>query len=303
MRCKVAFIFGIWFMATLGCTKAVAVPLTVVYPQVKAPYDEIFKQIIRGVEHQQQGQVQLVEIDSSTSVDQVAKDLAKDPTTQVIALGKSSYQVAQQVQRTNAVVVGALPLQSSNLAGISLLTDPKVLLDSLKMLAPSITRVHVVYSESSRWLINAAIEQAPNYGIELVAEQVNDLKEAVNRYQDLLQTIDPATSAVWLPLDTITVNEQVILPKVLEMAWERNIVLFSSKPEHAKRGVLFSTFPDHFELGRELVIMVQQLQQGKIPASLVPLQQVQLAVNLRTAAHLGMEYKQEVLRKIAITFK
>jgi putative ABC transport system substrate-binding protein len=202
MRCRVAILIGIWFLATLVCTKVVAEPLTVVYPQVKAPYDEIFKQIIRGVEHQQQGHLQLVEIDSTTSLDQVAKDLAKDPTIQVIALGKSSYQVAQQVQRTNAVVVGALPLQSSNLAGISLLTDPKVLLDSLKMLAPSITRVHVVYSESSRWLINAAIEQAPNYGIEVVAEQVNDLKEAVNRYQDCkVSTQPPVPSGCrWMPL-------------------------------------------------------------------------------------------------------
>jgi putative ABC transport system substrate-binding protein len=160
-----------------------------------------------------------------------------------------------------------------------------------------------VYSESSRWLIQIAVAQAAAFGIEVIAEEVKDLKDAVKTYQDLLQNIDPASNAVWLPFDAITANEQVILPQVLELAWERNIVLFSSKPEHAKRGALFSTFPDHFELGRELVILVQQLQQGTAAATVVPLQQVQLAVNLRTAAHLGMEYKQEVLRQIPITFR
>ncbi len=303
MRCKVVFVFAVCLLAGLGWTRALAEPLTVVYPQVKAPYDEIFKQIIQGIEYQQQGNLQLVALDANSQLQQIAVDIAKDPGTSVIALGKSGYQVARQIQRTNPVVVGALPLQSSGLAGISLLTDPKVLLESLKMLAPSVRKVYVVYSESSRWLIQTAIEQAANYDIEIVAEQVTDLKAALSRYQDLLTTLDPATSALWLPLDSITANEQVILPKVLEIAWERNIVLFSSKPEHAKRGVLFSTFPDHFELGRELVIKLQQLQMGKVPATLVPLRQVQLAVNLRTAAHLGMEYKQEVLRKIAITFK
>lgn len=303
MRCKVVYLFAVCLMAALGWPRALAEPLTVVYPQVKAPYDEIFKQIIQGIEHQQQGNLRLVALDANSKLDQIALDIAKDPATAVIALGKSSYQVARQIQRTNPVVVGALPLQSSGLAGISLLTDPKVLLESLQMLAPSVRKVYVVHSEASRWLIQSAIEQAANYDIDVVAEQVTDLKAAITSYQDLLNTLDPATSALWLPLDSITANEQVILPKVLEIAWERNIVLFSSKPEHAKRGVLFSTFPDHFELGRELVIKLQQLQLGKIPATLVPLRQVQLAVNLRTAAHLGMEYKPEVLRKIAITFK
>lgn len=303
MRCKVVFVLAVCLLAVLGWSRALAEPLTVLYPQVKAPYDEIFKQIIQGIEYQQQGNLQLVALDANSQLEQIAVDITKDPATAVIALGKSGYQVARHIQRTNPVVVGALPLQSSGLAGISLLTDPKVLLESLKMLAPSVRKVYVVYSESSRWLIQTAIEQAANYDIEIVAEQVTDLKAALGSYQDLLTTLDPATSALWLPLDSITANEQVILPKVLEIAWERNIVLFSSKPEHAKRGVLFSTFPDHFELGRELVIKLQQLQLGKVPATLVPLRQVQLAVNLRTAAHLGLEYKQEVLRKIAITFK
>ncbi|MCT6698170.1 ABC transporter substrate-binding protein [Rheinheimera sp. 4Y26] len=280
-----------------------AAPLTVLYPQVKAPYDDIFKQIIRGIEHQHQGEMRLQQLDAATSLPQLAKELRADSTTMVIALGKSGYQVAQQIHSSNSVVVGALPVQPAGLAGISLLTDPKVLFSSLKMLAPAVDKVHVLYSESSRWLIQIAIEQGQQQGIEVIAQKVTDLKDAIRQYQELWQNIDAKTTAVWLPLDPVSVNEQVILPKILEVAWERNIVLFSSKPEHAKRGVLFSTFPDHFELGRELVLMVEQLHQTKIAATVIPLQQVQLAVNLRTAAHLGMEYKPEVLRQIAITFK
>lgn len=292
--------FLLWMMAWSALAAA---PLTVLYPQVKAPYDDIFKQIVRGIEHQYQGDMQLQQLDASTSLPQVAKDLRTDTNTMVIALGKSGYQVAQQIQHSNSVVIGALPIQPAGLAGISLLTDPKVLFNSLKMLAPSINKVHVLYSDSSHWLINLAIDQGQLQGLEVIAQKVTDLKDAVRQYQELWQNIDPRTTAIWLPLDPVSVNEQIILPKILEVAWERNIVLFSSKPEHAKRGVLFSTFPDHFELGRELVLMVEQLHQAKITATVRPLQQVQLAVNLRTAAHLGMEYKPEVLRQIAITFK
>lgn len=303
MRCKAAYTISILIPAMMATAKLLAADLTVVYPQVKAPYNEIFEQIIRGIEHQQQDGLQLYPLDGKSPLENTAKELSRDPSNLVIALGKSGYQVAQKIQQTNNVVVSALPLQPAGLAGISLLTDPKVLFTSLKMLAPAIKKVHVVYSDPSRWMIQIAVAQASDFGIEVIAEEVKDLKDAVKTYQDLLQNIDPASNAVWLPFDAITANEQVILPQVLELAWERNIVLFSSKPEHAKRGALFSTFPDHFELGRELVILVQQLQQGKAAATVVPLQQVQLAVNLRTAAHLGMEYKQEVLRQIPITFR
>lgn len=303
MRCWARVIFGIILLASWAHPRAAANELIVVYPQVKPPFDEIFQQIINGIEHQHPQPLRLYQIDGKTQVADIAKELTKDSNDLVIALGKSSYQVARQIQSSNSVVVGALPLQPSNIAGISLLTDPKILLNSLKMLAPAVNTVHVLHSESSRWLIQSAIDASATVGIDVVAEEVNDLKQAVNRYQELLQTIDPATTALWLPLDSITANEQVILPKILELAWERDIVVFSSKPEHAKRGALFSTFPDHFELGRELVIMVEQLAQGTIAATVVPTQQVQLAVNLRTANHLGLVYKPEVLRKIAITFK
>jgi putative ABC transport system substrate-binding protein len=303
MRRKAAYTISILISAMMTTAKPLAADLTVVYPQVKAPYNEIFEQIIRGIEHQQQDGLQLYPLDGKSPLENTAKELSRDPTNLVIALGKSGYQVAQQIQHTNSVVVSALPLQPAGIAGISLLTDPKVLFTSLKMLAPAIKKVHVVYTDSSRWMIQIAVAQASDFGIEVMAVEVKDLKDAVKTYQDLLQNIDPASNAVWLPFDAITANEQVILPQVLELAWERNIVLFSSKPEHAKRGALFSTFPDHFELGRELVILVQQLQQGKAAATVIPLQQVQLAVNLRTAAHLGMEYKQEVLRQIPITFR
>ncbi|MDZ7871239.1 MAG: ABC transporter substrate binding protein [Rheinheimera sp.] len=303
MRRKAAYTISMLISAMMAMAKPLAADLTVVYPQVKAPYNEIFEQIIRGIEHQQQDGLQLYPLDGKSPLENTAKELSRDPTKLVIALGKSGYQVAQKIQQTNSVVVSALPLQPAGIAGISLLTDPKVLFTSLKMLAPAIKKVHVVYSDSSRWLIQIAVAQAADFGIEVIAAEVKDLRDAVTTYQDLLQNIDPASNAVWLPFDAITANEQVILPQVLELAWERNIVLFSSKPEHAKRGALFSTFPDHFELGRELVILVQQLQQGKAAATVIPLQQVQLAVNLRTAAHIGMEYKQEVLRQIPITFR
>ncbi len=277
--------------------------LTVLYPQVKAPYDEIFRQIISGVQQQHTGDVSLVQLSSAADVERLTAELQQAPDRMVIALGKSGYQVAQKLPAPHSVVVGALPIQPNGVAGVSLLAEPAVLFSSLKMLAPSIRRVLVLYTATNSWLIERAAAQSRQLGLELVATEVTDLKDAVSHYQQLMKSLDPNTDALWLPLDSVTANEQVVLPQLLEFAWERNLVLFSSKPEHARRGALFSAFPDHRELGRELVRMVEQLHQKKITAAVVPMRQVQLAVNLRTAAHLGMEYSPEVRRHIAITFQ
>jgi len=290
------------FALALPCF-SLAAPLTVLYPKVKAPYDEIFRQIISGVEQHYPGTVDIQQLDSEAAIEQAAQSLSQDPGRLVVALGKSGYSVAKKIYHSNTVVVGALPIQPNGISGVSLLAEPKVLFESLKLLAPEIRRVVVLYTAHNNWLIDMAKEHASQLGLRLDAREVTDLKDAVNQYQQLMAELNPTTDALWIPLDPVTANEQVILPKLLEVAWERNLVLFSSKPEHARRGALFSMFPNHPELGRELALMVQQLHQRKIKAGVVPMQQVQLAVNLRTAAHLGMGYSAEVRRSFAITFQ
>jgi putative ABC transport system substrate-binding protein len=82
------------------------------------------------------------------------------------------------------------------------------------------------------------------------------------------------------------VNVKVILPLLLERSWEQNLVLFSSKPAHAKRGALFSMFPNHLELDKQLAVMIETIYKTRHSEGVVALQDMRLAVNLRTAAHL-----------------
>jgi putative ABC transport system substrate-binding protein len=152
-----------------------------------------------------------------------------------------------------------------------------------------VERVHVVYSESSAWLINAAETAARSRGLQLAAYPAADLREAVHHYRSLLQNNANRSQAIWLPLDNITANEEIVLPMLLQAAWDKGLVLFSSKPSHAQRGALFSMFPDHLAMGRTLAEMASQPSRS-MAAGIVPLAQLQLAVNLRTAAHLGLRF-------------
>jgi putative ABC transport system substrate-binding protein len=292
----------IYFCCLVSFQVASADSLTVIYPQVPYPYNKVFDEIISGIELQYPQAIELKAISEDDSPEVLSHWLAQHNVNMLIALGKSGYSVTKLLPHNNPVVIGALPIRPNGISGISLLADPKVLFIALKQLAPAIKHVHVIYSTGNEWLIDLAQRQAEELGLTLKKIEVQDLKTAVIKYDELLSNIDTKTEAVWLPVDQVTANEQVILPKLLERSWEQNIVLFSSKPTHAKRGALFSMFPDHVELGRQLVNMVMLMNETKHKEGVKPLQEMKLAVNLRTAAHLGFAYKRQQTDQFSLTF-
>lgn len=291
-----------YFCCLVSFHLASADSLTVIYPQVPPPYNKVFDEIIAGIEQQYPQKVQLKTISKWDSTEDLSQWLSHNNVNMLIALGKSGYEAAKMLAHDNPVVIGALPIRPNGISGISLLADPKVLFTALTQLAPAIKRVHVIYSPGNEWLIELAQSQAQDLGLSLNKIEVQDVKTAVIKYDELLSSIDTKTDAVWLPVDQVTANEQVILPNLLERSWEQNVVLFSSKPAHAKRGALFSMFPDHVELGKQLVKMVVQMNETKHREGVKPLQEMKLAVNLRTAAHLGFEYKSQQKEKFSLTF-
>jgi putative ABC transport system substrate-binding protein len=295
-------VIAIYFLAMFTFSAAGSTSMLVLYPKVSAPYSQIFDEIITGIEQQFDGEVSLKSIEKSDSNEELSNWINNEDPQMLIALGRRGYKLIQNIQNEKPVVIGALPIKPNGIAGVSLLADPHVLFDALQQLAPNIKRVHVVYSENSEWLVQLAEVQSESMGLTLNKIKAVDIKSALLEYDKLLSTIDIKTDALWLPLDPVTVNEQVILPSLLERSWEQNLVLFSSKPAHAKRGALFSMFPNHLELGKQLAKMVEIIYKTRQSEGVVPLQKMRLAVNLRTAAHLGFEYKNRQKEQFHVTF-
>ncbi len=276
--------------------------LVVVYPSVPAPFDQIFNEILEGIDTNHAGDIALKAITKKDSTEEVLEWIENIDSSMVIALGRSGYEVAKGLDDNIPAVVGALPIKPNGVSGVSLIGDPKLLFDALSVLAPQINTVHVVYSPANEWLINLAQERANSMGLHLNMLKATDIKVAVKMYGELLDKLNVDEEALWLPLDPVTANEQVILPNLLKRSWEKNVVLFSSKPAHARRGALFSMYPDHNKLGSELVKMVTAMQQTQSDAGVIPLGDMKLAVNLRTAAHLGFNYKNQQKSQFHLTF-
>jgi putative ABC transport system substrate-binding protein len=193
---------------------------------------------------------------------------------------------------------------SDGLTGISLTPDPGNLFQTLKELIPTIKRVTVIYSqEHSGWLIDLAQESAKRYALKLNAFPTQDLREAAVLYRDILSKLESGIDAIWLPQDK-TIDEQTILPLVLQVAWEQNLAIFSSNFSHIKNGVLFALYPDNENMGRSLAeLALKQIGNDKnAPMGIMPLRDLFIAVNIRTAEHLGLKFTTQMKRKFDLIF-
>lgn len=265
--------------------------IAVLYPDLGEPYRGVFAKIIEGIEEQSRVPVTSFAVGGKLSAQDIVNQLKRQEIKVVIALGRQGMKAASGLEREFGVVAGgvvSLPDgEAPGFSVVSLAPDPGMLFERLKRLMPAARRVLVVYDpRQNAWLMRLAREAARAQGLELQAVEVQDLKSAVHAYQELLASSDPKKDALWLPQDSTTVEESSVLPLVLEGAWSRNLTLFSSNVAHVKRGALFALYPNNQALGRQLAVSAQGI--GNTLPGVVPLKELLLAVNVRTANHLGL---------------
>ena len=270
--------------------------IAVIYPDIGEPYKRVFNSIIEGIEDGARGHVSAFAVSANMSYADLPAELKRRDIKTVIALGRQGLKVAGGLDRSlNLTAAGVLSVPESEGQAFpihSLAPDPGLLFGRLKSLMPAAKRVTIIYDpKQNSWLVRLARDAAKVYGLELLAKEATDLKSALRLYQETLGSTDPKQDVLWLPQDSTTVDESAVLPLVLQEAWSQGLLVFSSNVTHVKRGVLFALYPDNLELGRSLGAWAAALASSPAPASgrgVVPLREVLMAVNTRTAMHLGI---------------
>ncbi|TAK91800.1 MAG: hypothetical protein EPO06_03630 [Burkholderiaceae bacterium] len=285
--------------AWVGATVVAADPrasIAVLYPDMEEPYRSVFTQIITGVEKETGTPVNSYPIGPGHNPQELSNRLQQRDVRIVITLGRSGLSAATGLKKEVGIIAGGIlsaPAQSpQNLSVLSLAPDPALLFKQLKALAPGIKRVLVVHDpQQNAWLMQLAREAASAQGLDLQIREASDLKSALQTYKTLLAEANPKLDALWLPQDSTTVEESTILPLILQEAWSHGLLFFSSSVVHVKRGALFALYPDNEGLGRRLASSALKQLSGtsQSPAALSPLRDVLLAVNIRTASHLGLD--------------
>ncbi len=269
--------------------------VAVFYPEIREPFKTVFKDIIQGVESGINEEIIKYELEKDYDPEDLARRLEQDNIDLVITLGKRAQHAAEKAAKDLPIVVGGVqtvPESSPDkLAGISLAPDPELLFSQLKKMAPAITKITVIYNpKRNNWLIEYARSAAKAEGLELVALAADNLHESARLYRTTLEQQEGTTNAIWLLQDPATLDERAILPLILKEAWNKRLVLFSSNPSHVARGVLLALYPDNVSMGESLGLLASNKLKrvnGEL-AGMRPLQDVSIAVNIRTAEHLGL---------------
>ncbi len=282
--------------------------IAVLYPDIGEPYGSVFVAIAKGIESELGIAPRIILVDQG-KLEQVRAQLIGENIGICIALGRTTLDQLEALQLDIPVVRGAVldpdvPKTSGDSPlGISLTPDPEFLIKQLKRLAPQVKTVHVVYSDPrGQALIDRASAAVQRLKLVLVAHKTEDLLAAAAMYKSVIPTLGPR-DALWLPQDTQAVDDKVILPMLLNAAWAQDFILFSSNADHAKRGALFSVYPDNVAMGRRLGRIAAQRAAGIDPnAGMLPLDDLLIAVNLRTAEHLRLNLNSNQVRSFDLTF-
>ena len=268
--------------------------LLVLYPDVRAPFSKVFKDISSGAEEGFKGKASSEAVSEKRSANKLLNRKTPDV---ILALGKSSLSSLEKVDSKIPIVLGAVSNQKYDYPGISMIPDPKVILGNLALLSPSVGRIHVVKKSKGPDLqLEGASSYLTSIGKELVVHESGDLREAANIYARLIDEAKE-NDAVWILQDGSYVNS-AILSLLLDAAWSKNLIVFSSNPIHVKHGALFAVYPDNKNMGASLGQLANDVLEGSAETGMKTLKDTLLAVNERTSNHLGISLSKEVKENI-----
>ena len=277
--------------------------IAVLYPTVSKQYSHMFDQLIAGINSVPSYRFITYRVNAKTTAEDVKKWSQQLDIKGYIALGQSTYKIVDAIKSNRPLIAGGMVATPPGISGISLSGDPEAFFRHLQLLNPSISRVFFIYSyKNNGWLIRQARKISKKYNIEFIPLQVDDVKQATLQYQIVMKSIRPRTDAIWIPLDNVApIN--ILLPQILQTAWNQHITVFSNNLLHAKRGALFALFPDSYKQGRRLVALLQRhIENESTPARLYPTVDLKTAVNIKTANHLGTRYSREMIQKFDKVF-
>lgn len=284
--------------------------VAVIYPDVREPYKDVFMEIIRGIEAGLGQSVKhyVLDGDDDTSA-ALLERVHDDHVDVVISLGRAGLSATKQLAEVFPVVIGAVLIspgqETKGQTGITLTPDPEVFFERLKSIVPSAKEVTVIFDPRQKaWEIERARTAAKTQGLTLNAFPTEDLRLSAELYRKVLAQIKDGSIAIWLPQDNAAMDEQALLPVVLQEAWEKNFVVFSGNLDHVRKGALFSLYPDNFGMGRSLAALaLDRLKNGALSTSAInPLRDLLLAVNLRTAEHLGLRFASRDRQQFDLVF-
>ncbi len=187
-----------------------------------------------------------------------------------------------------------------NATGLVLGYPVKTQLQWMRHIAPSARRIGVLYSSAeSLQLVEAARQQAPLMGLEIVAHAVREPKDLPNALKQVLREAD----MLW-GIPDATIFSRQSAKAVLLAAFRKRIPLVGMSSSWVKAGALYSLDWDASDIGAQSGQMAEQLLRGEQVAHVPPQtpRQVRYTLNLKTARHCKLDVPARMIKGASYVF-
>lgn len=287
------YLWGLLLLVLCLPVRAIPSELVVLYPDVRKPYEKIYQDIITGITAANPNGTETIVISEKQTAAAHASAIIAGKPDKIIALGASAVDIATRLTPGIPVIAGAISATDSKLTGISMIADPAVVIDKLRLLDSNIASIHVITDSTHKQVqLRAAVEYATSHNIQFIVHEAKTVKTAANEYKKALDQLG-AHDAIWLMRDK-ALNDTSLLSAVLEVAWDKKIIVISSNPAHVKRGALFSIYPNNIALGARLAELANTTTSSQNSTNrLLLLRDIYIAGNGRTLRHLGLTEANE----------
>ena len=200
-----------------------------------------------------------------------------------------------------AGLVVNMEVPGGNVTGVSDMSPVANHISLAQEIVPGLTRLGVVYNPgeaNSVSLIKITRAAASAAGIELVEAGANRTADLAAAVESLVGKVD----AVYAPTDNVVASG---LEALLQTAHENGIPTIAGDVSYVERGAVAGSGFDYKVLGRLTGGIIADILEGADPGTIpvVLSGEVDLAVNVKSAAMVGIELRASLLDRAAFVYE
>ena len=173
-------------------------------------------------------------------------------SNKAIAIGNKSISILKSESSGDLrqIYVGKMS-PSKNAYSFAFTPSPKDVVRKIKNYFPSKNQVYIVSNKRNEWLDKHYEKYCQENNIKVSFYYASSLREAMEHYKNILSKINNKNGLILLNENSM-VDEDAILPYILNASWDDDISIVSTKSSHAKYGILMSFVPDIKNFGKQI---------------------------------------------------
>ncbi len=231
----------------------------------------------------------------------LAKQIRASDAAVVFAVGLKAA-LAAKLEITDIPIIFSMVLDMAkhdltapNMTGITMEVPVDRQFSTMRSVLPQLRRIGVLYDPAKTGaLMDEARRQARALGLDLIARPVHSEKDVPGA----LRAVLPQVEALWLVPDTTVLTDEA-LRFILSAPLDHNVPVIGFSPEFVRSGALVGLSVHYGDVGRQAGLLAGKILRGQNSAlvATLPPDRVRLALNLSTAAFLGLTIPPEVVSR------